>query len=70
METGSAADVTADEPVGVIPAGTLLKTEFTACVPGTGSEEKTTVSWRVGPWEGLILTLALHSLFLHSLVWI
>ena len=41
---GRDADVSTSDPMGVIPAGTLLKTEFSAIVPDTATAEKTLVS--------------------------
>ena len=42
MEDGS--DLHLESPMGVIPAGTLLKTEFSACLPTAGDQEKNSVS--------------------------
>ena len=40
MASGRDADVSDSDPMGMIPAGTLLKTEFSAVVPDASQAEK------------------------------
>ena len=40
MASGQDADVSNSDPMGMIPAGTLLKTEFSAIVPDAAQAEK------------------------------
>ena len=43
------AELSLGEPMGVIPAGTLLRTEFNAVIPEETAEQKTLVSKGLDP---------------------
>ena len=44
QSTDPNAELSLGEPMGVIPAGTLLKTEFSAVIPDETAQGKTLVS--------------------------
>ena len=64
MAQGKDADVSSFEELGMIPAGTLLKTEFSAVVPEEGPGNKLQVSGQVYisiGWCNIVLSPSLPS---------